>query len=436
MDLYVKRIKRIEFEPVNPEEIKQYSVCEITTFELYEKNGEPKFGGLNDTRMGTIDKYILCKTCKQNTEYCPGHFGHIELAVPVYNTLFMDKIKKILSITCHICSSLIIDKNNKKLMNILTRIKKENRIQYIIKANTNKTCYKCLRKQPKYSKDGMMIFQTFSLNDGEEKKQKIYASETYEILKNMSDEDIKIMGMSPESSRPEWCILTVLPIAPPCIRPSVVHNINLKSEDDLVYKLIDILKANQKLAIRLKNFHNKEDKYLNEYIEALQLHVITLIDNNVKGIPQYKQRSGRPLKTLKERIKGKEGRIRGNILGKRVDFSARTVVGPDPSINIDQLGVPYKICKIITFPETVNYYNYKKLEKLIINGPHEYPGANFIVKKTKNDKEIKLDLRYVKNDITIRYGDVVYRHLLEDDYVLFNRQPSLNSFICGDNSRH
>ena len=429
MDLYIKSVKNVEFEPINPVEFEKYSVCEITTFDLYEKNGEPKFNGLNDIRMGTIDKNILCKTCKHNTEYCPGHFGHIKLAVPLYNILYMDKVKKILSITCYICSSLIIDKKNNKILNILSKIKKENRIQYLIKLNVNKRCYKCTQKQPKYSKDGMLLYQKFELETGEEKKQKLYAHDAYKILKNISDEDIKLMGMSPEKSKPEWLLFTILPVAPPCIRPSVLHNINLKSEDDLVYKYIDIIKTNQKILNTAKN------DYFNIYIEALQLHVITLIDNNIKSNPQYKQRSGRPLKTLKERIKGKEGRIRGNILGKRVDFSARTVIGPDPSINIDQLGVPYKICKIITFPETVNYYNYKKLEKLIKNGANKYPGVNFIIQK-RNDIETKLDLRYIKNNIKIRYGDIVHRHLLEDDYVLFNRQPSLNSFICGDNSRH
>lgn len=430
--IYVKPVKRIDFEPINPDELKEYSSCEVTNFELYEKNGEPKFGGLNDPHMGTIDKNILCKTCKQNTEFCPGHYGHVDLAVPVYNTLFMDKVKKLLSITCYICSSLIVDHENKKLLTIISKMKKENRINYINKINTTKICHHCMRKQPKYSKDGLTLYRTFTNNSKEEKKEKFHAKQAIDILKNISDDDIKIIGMSPTTSRPEWCLLTILPVSPPCIRPSVIHNINLKSEDDLVYKLIEIVKANQKLSIRLKNFKDKEDKYLNDYIEHLQYHVTTLIDNDIKGIPQAQQRSGRPLKSLKERIKGKEGRIRGNILGKRVDFSARTVVGPDPSLNIDQLGVPYKICKKITFPETVNYYNLKKLEKLIINGPNNYPGANFIVKKDKFGKEIKLDLRYVKRDIEIRYGDVIHRHLLEDDYVLFNRQPSLHKMsMCG-----
>ena len=427
MNTFIKQVKRVEFAPSNPEEIRSYSVCEITNIDLYEKNGEPKFGGLNDPRMGTTDKNILCKTCKYNTEKCPGHFGHIDLATPVYNTVFLDKVKKILSVTCHVCSNLLIDKEDKKLVSLLMKMKKEHRLAHILKSKTSskiKMCFNCTRIQPKYSKDGLTILRTLTAN-GEEKKEKFHAYKSLDILKNISDEDITLMGMSPEKSKPEWLLFQVLPVAPPCVRPSVRHSTNLRSEDDMVYKMIDILKANNTLLIRLKN---NNDKYLDDYIEQLQWNVTTLIDNNIKGIPIAQQRSGRPLKSLKDRIKGKEGRIRGNIMGKRVDYSARSVVGPDPSLNIDQLGVPYQICKKITFPEVANYYNFKKLETLIINGPDEYPGANFIVKKKRDGKEIRMDLRYVRNTVELKYGDVVHRHLLVDDYVLFNRQPSLNSY--------
>ena len=165
--------------------------------------------------------------------------------------------------------------------------------------------------------------------------------------------------------------------------------------------------------------------HFSDYVDYLQYHIGTLIDNNIKGVPPAQHRSGRQLKCLKDRIKGKEARIRGNLLGKRVDFSARTVVGPDPSISIHQLGIPYIICKKITFPEKVNQYNIKKLQKCIQNGPSKYPGANFLIKKN-NDTTITLDLRFVKNIPFLKYGDIVERHLAEDDYILFNRQPSLH----------
>lgn len=75
---------------------------------------------------------------------------------------------------------------------------------------------------------------------------------------------------------------------------------------------------------------------------------------------QATQRSGRPIKSICSRLKAKEGRIRGNLMGKRVDFSARTVITPDPTINIDQLGVPWSIALNLTYPETVTPYNIER----------------------------------------------------------------------------
>jgi DNA-directed RNA polymerase II subunit RPB1 len=436
MNEYIKSVKKIEFTILNPEKYKKYSVCEITESELYEKNNEPKIGGLIDPRMGPYDKNILCKTCKNNIEKCPGHFGHIELSVPVYYIQFLVTVKKILTMTCNICSHLLIDKNNTKIIKLLHNKKNENRFTYIlsmISKTKKKVCYNCNRIQPKYIKDGITLNVERTV-DKISNREVFHASKALKILKNILNEDIKLMGLSPTKSRPEWLICTIFPVPPPCIRPSVKHSVNLRSEDDIVYKYIDIIKANNALIKnKIKSEKKKEeDKYLNEYIEYLQYHITTLIDNDIKGVPPAQQRSGRSLKSIKERLKGKQGRIRGNLMGKRVDYSARSVVSPDPSLNIDQLGVPYIICRKITFPEIVNYYNFKKLEELIQNGPNKYPGANFIIKKNQNGEENKLDLRYVRNNLELRYGDVVERHLLEDDYVLFNRQPSLHKMsMCG-----
>lgn len=423
MDTFIKPVKQIEFTLLNPEEFRRKSVCEVTQVDLYSKNNEPNFGGLVDPRMGPCDRNILCKTCKHNIEKCPGHFGHIELAAPVYNTVFLDKVKKVLSITCTVCSHLLVDKEDKKLINSILKKKKPDRLSTLVSMKgKNKMCQNCTRIQPKISKDGLTIYRTVSV-DGEEKKEIFQAQDALDVLKNMSDEDIILMGLCPEKGRPEWMIFEILPVTPPCIRPSVKHSTNLRSEDDLVYKMLEIIKVNINLANRIKNGN---EKYINDYIYQLQWNVTTLIDNDIKGNPVAQQRSGRALKALKERIKGKGGRIRSNIMGKRVDFSARSVVSPDPSLSIDQLGVPFAICKKITFPETANYYNFKKLEKLIINGPDTYPGANFIIKKKKNGDEFRMDLRYVRDTIELKYGDIVERHLLADDYVLFNRQPSLH----------
>lgn len=420
-----RQLKKISFGLLGPEELKRSSVCEVTTTELYTKNNDPKFGGLFDPRMGPCDKNILCKTCKHNMDRCTGHFGHIELHHPVYNPHFLDNTKKVLSCVCHICSQILLTESEKE--QVMKR-KTGKRFQYLLKMlSKNKkkgkiafTCYNCNRAQPKYSKEGLSINKQTS-----DTKTSLDALDALEILKNISDEDIVILGMNPQFSRPEWLICQVMPVPPPCVRPSVKHGTNTRSEDDLVYKLIEIIKSNHLLVKATNKDH------IDVYIQALQYHVATMIDNDITGVPKSNQRSGRPLKSIKERIKGKEGRIRSNLMGKRVNFSARSVVSPDPSISITELGVPFAVCMKLTFPEVANYYNFKKLEQLIINGPLKHPGANFVIKKRGED-EIRMDLRYARGEIELRYGDIVERHLDTGDIVLFNRQPSLHKMsMCG-----
>lgn len=424
----VKDISQIKFYLKTADDIRKTSICEITEIDLYEKNNEPKKGSLMDPRMGPNDKDILCQTCKNDINVCPGHFGHIELAVPVYNVLYMNYIKKILEVTCCYCSNLLINYNDNDLMELLKTKQKNQKFKIIQNFNKNnkiKICYNCSRIQPKYQKNGIGLNQIFTIeeeNKQKELKKNFSAFKVLQIFKNMKDSDIQLLGLNSDFSRPEALIFEVLPVPPPCIRPSVKYSTNMRSEDDLIFKYIDILKANHNIINKLKK---NSDKCLEDYIEYLQYHVATLIDNNIKTVSQSQHRSGRPLKCLKDRIKGKEARIRGNLLGKRVNFSARTVVGPDPSISIHELGIPYIICKKITIPETVNQYNKEKLQKYLENGPDNYPGANYIIKQ-KNNNDVTLDLRYVKYKLQLEEGDIVERHLMEDDYILFNRQPSLH----------
>lgn len=110
-------------------------------------------------------------------------------------------------------------------------------------------------------------------------------------------------------------------------------------------------------------------------------------------------------------------------MGKRVDFSARTVITGDPNLQLDQVGVPYSIARNLTYPERVTPYNITYLQELVRNGPTEYPGARYVVRDTGD----RIDLRYNKRaDTFLQYGWIVERHLKDGDYVLFNRQPSLH----------
>jgi DNA-directed RNA polymerase II subunit RPB1 len=238
------------------------------------------------------------------------------------------------------------------------------------------------------------------------------AAECYNILKKIPDEDLIIMGLNAEFARPDWMILTVLPVPPAAVRPSIsVDGGSMRSEDDLTYKLGEILKASAQ--VRKLEAEGVPPSVVNEHYDLLQFHVATYMDNDIAGIPQALQKSGRPVKAIRARLKGKEGRLRGNLMGKRVDFSARTVITGDPNIQLDQVGVPRSIAMILTYPERVTPYNIVHLQSLVNNGPATYPGARYYVKDTGE----RIDLKYRKSGepISLQFGWIVERHLKDGE---------------------
>ena len=226
-------------------------------------------------------------------------------------------------------------------------------------------------------------------------------------------------------------ICSVLPVPPPAVRPSIIEENGQRREDDLTHKLSDIVKYNIQLKQRIESNKGTEEQ-LKVLTNLIQYHIATFMDNTIPGLPVAQQRNGRKLKSISDRLKKKEGRIRGNLNGKRVDQSARSVITPDPFISLDELGVPIRIAMNLTFPETVNEYNIEAMRVLVRNGPNAWPGAKYIRKQVEG---ITLTLKYHKCDKAaeeLKVNDIVDRHLRDGDYVLFNRQPSLQkmSMMC------
>jgi len=249
------------------------------------------------------------------------------------------------------------------------------------------------------------------------------------ILSKITDEDLKFIGMPVGLNRPEWLIVKNIPVPPPNVRPSIRQDNNQRSEDDLTFSLSHITKQVKTLSDKIPTGSKKDVSVMHG---MLQYYCATYIDNEIPHVNPLSQRtSQRPLKALTQREKGKEGRMRCNIQGKRVDFSGRTVISVDPNIKIDQWGVPIEIAMNLTYPEIVTKFNINKMYKLIRNGPNNYPGAKFITKNYRdeagnvNPTEYSLYNTNLKS-ITLEYGDVVHRHLQDDDIVLANRQPSLH----------
>ena len=441
-------VNGIQFGIYSPEVIRSKSVVNITCETLYDSNGEPKINGLFDLRMGPIEPRIECKTCEQNYITCPGHFGHIELPKPVFNLQFETDIVKILRCICIKCSKLLVNKNDKIIKNIvaLTKGNHKARFDKIFKlCQKVKICGAIDKKNESlYDNGGCGAIQPGKYNssnfrsdyeivaewkdDSDEVpiniSQKLNAEIVLAIFKRITEDDAIVLGFSSKWCLPSWLLITMLPVVPPSVRPSVRQYNSQRSEDDLTNKYYEIIKWTKMLRdILAKNTFTPPDT-IKQYNNQIQHHVITLFNNDIKGIPQSLTRGGRPMKTLRQRLAGKEGRIRNNLMGKRVDFSARSVISADANLKIEELGVPYKIAMNLTFPEVVNKININKLYQYVRNGNKVYPGARS-VKRVKDGRQY-LILDKDTSNFTLEYGDTVNRHLINGDIVLFNRQPSLH----------
>lgn len=429
------KIIGIQFGLLSPEDIRNASVAEITSRDTYDNN-KPKIGGLFDPRMGVLEPGFVCPTDGLDYISTPGYFGHIELATPVFYVQYLGTVMKILKCVCFKCSKLKISKekykealemNNEERWNFVSQLaSKVNRCG-------NETHDGCGCKQPsKFRKEVGRVATLYAewdnLKSDEPKVSiKLFPEMVLKIFKRISDEDIHFMGFSSNWSRPEWMICQVLAVPPPAVRPSVKHDAQQRSEDDITHILCNIIKTNQTLKEKLNQ--NSASNIIEDWTTVLQYYVATLVDNKLPGVSQCCQRSGRPLKSIKERLNGKTGRVRGNLMGKRVDFSARSVITADPTLSVRQLGVPLKIAKNITKPVLVNERNMKFLTKLVLNGPEKWPGAKILEKKDGR----QISLRYVdKESVHIEFGDIVHRHMMDGDAVLFNRQPTLHrmSMMC------
>ena len=422
-----KDVTGLQFSIMSPEEIRKQSVVEITKHETYDKD-IPVVKGLFDSRMGTTDMGKICSTCGLDNIGCPGHFGHIELAKPVYNYHFIDITIKILKCICFRCGKLKVNKESDLIQEIKNKSNKRRWTDIYELSSKIGRCGEenddgCGCIQPtRYKLDGINGIQSVW------KDLDIPASETYlsaeyvkSLFEKISDEDCNLLGFSSVWCRPEWLICSVFPVPPPAMRPTVKQGDSQRMDDDLTHKLSEIVKYNNTLKSKINSFARKE--IVDDWYNMVVYHIITFIDNELPGISQATHRSGRPIKAIRQRLKGKEGRLRSNLMGKRVDFSARSVITPDPNIDLDQLGVPIKIALNLTFPEVVNDFNIDDLKEYIKNGPDKWPGAKSIIKKDGNRYTINDNN---KNDLILENGDKVNRHIVDNDWVLFNRQPSLH----------
>ncbi len=408
-----KKVESIEFSVLDPETIRKMSVLEIKTYETYDKDGFPLENGLMDPHLGVINPGIKCKTCGQKMKSCPGHFGSMELIRPAINPGFGKKVEQLMTVTCEACGRLAIEED--KIEYYKKKIDKGEAIEEVIKKITirvrnTKVCPHCNAKLGKIMYDKPTNFFL--------EKERIWPTKIREWMEKIPDSDLQLLGYK-KGLRPEWFVMTVMPVPPVSIRPSITLDSGIKSEDDLTHKLVDIVRTNEKLRENIDS--GAPQLIIEDLWDLLQYHITTYFDNNISGVAPAKHRSGRPLRTLVQRLQGKKGRFRYNLTGKRVNFSARSTIIPDSYISINEVGVPKEIADTLTIPIKANAWNLKDLKKMI----KENSVVVYVIrpdgirkKVDENNKEI------ISEEISEDY--VVERKLQNGDIVLFNRQPSLH----------
>jgi len=430
MENITKKVESIRFSMLSPQTVKKMSVAKIVTPELYDREGYPVDGGLMDIRMGVIDPGLRCKTCNGRLKECPGHFGFMDLARPVIHIKYIDIVLKFLRSTCRECGKVLVEdaKVAKHLTNVdLAEQERRYKVRNnLVSAFSNsikiiKKCPHCEAKQKKITIEKPSTI----LEDG----KRLTPIQIKARLEKINDEDATALGLNPKYARPEWMILDILAVPPVTIRPSITLQTGERSEDDLTHKLSDIVRINQRL---FENINAGAPEIIIEDLwDLLQYHITTFFDNAIAQVPVARHRSGQPLKTLTERIKSKEGRFRHNLAGKRVNFSARTVISADPKLKFNEVGVPQIIAMELTIPEKVTEWNIEWLKELIKRGPHNYPGANYVIRPDGRKKSITEETEETLLE-ELQPGYVVERHIRDGDISIFNRQPSLHrmSILC------
>ena len=402
-------IKYVQFGVFQADEIMKYSVALINESKL---SGE---GSIYDERMGVIQNYNKCITCKGTNKDCPGHFGHIELVYPVLHSLFLNQILLYLNLFCSNCYKLCITVNDyeKTLLHKYKNYTRTLKVSEYIHS-TLKKCSHCDHKGYFYSHDENNIF--------DENENKITNKQIKNIFDNMTTKEMIMIGCSQINNniinQPSNLILTVLPVLPLCARP-FVETPNGICDDDLTNKYVEIIKSNNKLKTKQDKIINEyklkekniseydRDKEFNETLKHLEFHVKTLMDNS-KG--KARQINGRPIKCFRERLNGKNGLFRNNLSGKRVDFSARTVIGPDPTLKANEIAIPVSFSKKLTFPERVCSFNFNSLDTLIRENKVNYVLRDNSSKIYDINIYKKPKIFYQKKGFMLQKGDIIIRN--------------------------
>lgn len=437
-------ISGVQFGIMSADEIRQMSVVECDEVTLYNK-GVPTPRGILDHRMGTVDRRLFCGTCGQDIRTCPGHWGRIELPLPVFHVAFVETVRKVLNCICHSCNRIrLSDSEVDQLSSIPdgTTRRKQRLTTIYSSCRNKKTCPHCSCPCPVISRAVGNIklvpdwdhIDAGTFQSAEESafcKQIVFTPQTaFEMLSYMTDEDIILLGLNPKTSHPKNMILHVLLVPPPIIRPSIMvsEGSRARGQDDLTVRLLEIVKRVVQLRDLLDATESEASTDYtvdtNDMWERLAQDIGVYMHNNPRGNKVATQRSGVPTKCLFSRLKGKQGRFRSNLMGKRVNFSGRSVISPDPLLDVDEVGIPEAMALQLTIQERVNMENIDNLLARVVRGSGRIDGAETVI--TCDGTSIQLEYCTTRDQIALQEGWIIERPIRTGDWVIFNRQPTLH----------
>ncbi|CAI8603101.1 unnamed protein product [Vicia faba] len=441
-DTGARKIAGISFSTLSETEIMKIGEVQVWHADYYDAFKKPVPGGLLDSRMGAANKSLSCATCHGLYADCQGHYGYLPLARPVFNVGFLSTIVKILKCICKHCARVLLDEDSRKksLMKMrnpkLDGLQKMQLLESIMKKYKSVKAIACPRcgyinGSVKHNKSTLSIIHDCDNEVVAELQSALSDVNNYRassdltsrvldplrvhsLFKKMHVEDCDLLYIE----KPEKLIITNIAVPPIVIRPSVIMD-GVSNENDITVKLKEIIKVNACLGQESGESSKFQENWL-----MLQFHVAQYINSDVKGGSIYNQPS-KPLTGFIQRIKGKQGRFRSNLSGKRAEYTGRTVISPDPNLKITEVAIPIHMARILTYPERVTHHNIEKLRQCMRNGPDKYPGARLLKKSGGTSWNLKLSSRKRLAD-ELKFGDIVDRHLEDGDIVLFNRQPSLH----------
>jgi DNA-directed RNA polymerase subunit A' len=413
---YFSKLTDLSFYVLSSEEVLSDSNVHITNKEIM-KNEKPAPDSLYDSRMGTTDFSWNCGTCGNQKAVCPGHFGSIDLRYPVKSPMFRDELLKWLKITCYNCGEIVV---KSKLL-----VPPVKRLSELVKNVKNiKECPYCAEPHMQVVKDKKKPFIFWRVQEESKKitkKIEFYNHHIKTVLERIRPDSVIKQG-KPLRSHPRNFILTTIAAPPNTIRPDIRRlGGSRSSNSDTTSLMKTIFEINQMLAEEIPEDDQITQPMKDAYAN-LDLAYFSMVKGGGGGDVKMIANTSKPAVAIAERFPKKQGRIRRNLMGKRVAYMMRSVITGDSRLKINEVGIPMIHARDLEIPEKVTVQNRERLTRYFNNGTKQYPGCKHIVKATDGNiyRRDLLDVNYKLN-----LGDTVMRDMITGDYVAFNRQPSI-----------